>query len=504
MNGFGRGACSMRTDIEKELLIKATDSFERSVIIISPDYKIQSLNRASNLTGSDIRVGQSCYSALYDRDTPCENCLAREVLNTGKSAMRKGREGVMTSEKASCLYAYPVHDEDEITNLVLLDFPMSSMEKMVEQLHQSNGFLSNLIKSGVDAIISSDMAGKILIFNDAACDIFGYDVDEVIGKLDIRQLYPGDEAREVMRMLRSEEHDGKGTLRSYRVNILDKHGELIPINLSARVVYDGDREMATLGFFHDLRETLKMEAELEKTQVQLLQAEKMSSLGELAAGVAHQLNNPLGGITLYSQLILEDYDLLEDARKDMFRILEDAKRCSDIVKELLTFSRKTGNEMHPQNINKMLSDTLYLLENQTLFQNIEIQKSFDSELPLVPVDIQQIKHVFMNILLNAADAMGGQGKLSLFTRLEASNKQVVVIIKDTGPGIPEDVLLKIFDPFFTTKDQGKGTGLGLSLAYRIVQDHGGKLSAESRVGKGAEFIIELKLEPPGIGGVLSE
>lgn len=494
----------MRTDIEKDLLIEAIDSFERSVIIISPDYKILSFNKMNNRPESEVSIGTLCHKVLYKRDTPCDNCLAKEVIQTRQSAMRKGREGVISPEKGACLYAYPIFTDDEITSIALLDFPMSSMEKMVEQLHQSNGFLSNLIQSGVDAIIASDMTGKILIFNDAACDITGYDVNEVIGKRDIRQLYPDDGAREVMKMLRSEKSGGKGTVRSFRVNILDKQGESIPINLSARIVYDGDREMATLGFFHDLRDTLKMERELEKTQVQLLQAEKMSSLGELAAGVAHQLNNPLGGITLYSQLVLEDYDLPDGARKDLIRILEDAKRCSDIVKELLTFSRKTGNETHPQDINQILSNTLYLLENQTLFQNIKIHKNFEPDLPMVPVDIQKIKHVFMNIILNAADAMEHQGNLSLSTRLDASKKQVVVIIKDTGPGIPEDVLLKIFDPFFTTKDQGKGTGLGLSLAYRIVQDHGGKLSAESKVGEGAEFIIELMLEPPDHGGILDE
>ncbi len=306
-----------------------------------------------------------------------------------------------------------------------------------------------------------------------------------------------------MRMLRSDEYGEKGRLRSFRVNIQKKTGEPIPINLNAAIVYHGGREAATLGFFHDLRDTLKMEAELEKTQVQLLQAEKMSSLGELAAGVAHQLNNPLGGITLFTQLVMEEYDLPAGAKNDLKRIFRDAQRCSNIVKELLKFSRQTGNEMHPQDINHALLKTLFLVENQTLFQNIIIEKKFQESLPLVPVDIQKIKHVFMNIILNAADAMDGEGILSISTRLGPLKDRVVIKIKDTGTGISEENLLKIFDPFFTTKEQGKGTGLGLSLAYRIVEDHGGKINAESRIGCGTTFIIELLLYPPGMKGVTS-
>jgi two-component system NtrC family sensor kinase len=233
----------------------------------------------------------------------------------------------------------------------------------------------------------------------------------------------------------------------------------------------------------------------------LLQAEKMSSIGELAAGVAHQLNNPLGGITLFTQLMMEDYDLPEGAVKDLKRILKDAQRCSGIVKELLAFSRKTGNEMHLQDIKLILAQTLSLVENQALFQNITIDKDFPEEFPLVPVDIQKIKHVFMNIILNAADAMDGKGNLSLSCWIAPKKDRVFVEITDTGPGIPDEILLKIFDPFFTTKEQGKGTGLGLSLAYRIVEDHGGKIYAESTVGLGTAFIIELMLSPPGAGGL---
>ncbi|MCP4670651.1 MAG: PAS domain S-box protein [Desulfobacula sp.] len=368
---------------------------------------------------------------------------------------------------------------------------MTTLKNIEQELLQSYRFLDNLIKSAVDGIIAADMTGKILLFNDAASKISGYEVNEVVHKLNIQAIYPDHDAKKIMRMLRSDKYGKKGTLRSFRADIRKQTGETIPISLNASIVYDDDKEIATLGFFHDLRETLKIEEELEKTRIQLIQAEKMASVGKLAAGVAHQLNNPLGGITLFSQLLMEDYPLPDDAVNDLKRIIRDAQRCTDIVQELLTFSRQTTNEMHPQDINQLLQDTLILIEDQTIFQNIEILKNFQTSLPPVPVDIQQIKHVFMNIILNAADAMDGKGKLSLSTSLGDSKEKICITIRDTGHGIPEDTLLKIFDPFFTTKEQGKGTGLGLSMAYKIVENHGGKISAQSKKKQGTSFIIEL-------------
>ena len=226
----------------------------------------------------------------------------------------------------------------------------------------------------------------------------------------------------------------------------------------------------------------------------------MASIGELAAGVAHQLNNPLGGITLFTQLVMEEYTLPPGAVKGLNRILDNAKRCRSIVKELLTFARKTDNEIHPQDIKVILSQTLSLVEDQALFQNIAVHKDFDEPIPLVPVDVQKMKHVFMNIILNAADAMDGTGDLFLSCWVSPKKDKVFVEITDTGPGIPDDILLKIFDPFFTTKEPGKGTGLGLSLAYRIVEDHGGKIYVESTVGSGTAFVIELLLSPPDTRG----
>lgn len=485
--------------MEQDLLIKAIDSIKPSIIVISPEFKILSGNRDRTDPGSLIQ-GKLCYKALYNRKIPCYNCPAKEVLETGKSAIKKCHDEPCSPGRLSYLYSYPIFSNKKIISLVIMEFPVSTMEKMEKKLHQSDEFLNRLIKSAVDGVIASDMTGKILIFNDAACEIAGYEVDEVVGKKDIRDIYPNDGARQVMRMLRSDEYGEKGRLRSFRVNIQKKTGEFIPINLNAAIVYHDEKEAATLGFFHDLRDTLKMEAELEKTQVQLLQAEKMSSLGELAAGIAHQLNNPLGGITLFTKLVMEEYDLPVGAKNDLKRIFRDAQRCSNIVKELLKFSRQTGNEMHLQDINHALTKTLLLVEDQTLFQNITIEKDFQESLPFIPVDIQKIKHVFMNIILNAADAMDGEGVLSISTRLGPLKDRVMIKIRDTGTGIPEEILLKIFDPFFTTKEQGKGTGLGLSLAYRIVEDHGGKINAESQVGCGTTFNIELLLFPPDIKG----
>ncbi|MBW2370439.1 MAG: PAS domain S-box protein [Deltaproteobacteria bacterium] len=365
-----------------------------------------------------------------------------------------------------------------------------------EELQRSNAFFKNLIFSSVDAVIAADKTGKILIFNESAAEISGYSVDEILKGSDIRTIYPDDGAREVMRKLRSDDHGGKGKLKSYRTNLVRKDEEHIPISLNAAIVYEGEQEVATIGFFHDLRESIRMEKELEKTRVQLYQSEKMASLGKLAAGVAHQLNNPLGGITLFSKLVLEEYDLEKGAKEDIERILRDAERCRDTVKELLEFTRQTRYFMRPHDINKALDRTLFLLENQSLFQNIAIEKSLSETLPNLTADIQQVNHMLMNIILNAAQAMDGKGQLTLKTELMSDGETVSIEISDTGPGIAEAHLSHIFEPFFTTKEEGKGTGLGLSMVYGIVENHGGTITAKSKVGEGTTFIIKLPISGP--------
>jgi len=234
----------------------------------------------------------------------------------------------------------------------------------------------------------------------------------------------------------------------------------------------------------------KANRDLKETQAQLIQTEKLSSLGRLAAGVAHELNNPLTGIMTFSHLLLKTTKD-EASRNDLEIIVRETTRCREIIKGILDFSRETSPQPKIYNINDIITRTLSMLERQWLFHNIRLEKRLDKQLPEIWVDDNQIQQVIMNVALNAAEAMNGDGTLSVSSGLNERGDYVEVRIADTGTGILPEHLNKIFDPFFTTKDPQKGTGLGLSISYGIIQKHHGEIAVESEVGKGTTFIIKL-------------
>jgi two-component system NtrC family sensor kinase len=373
---------------------------------------------------------------------------------------------------------------------------ITERKKMVNEIRRSNEFLTKLIASSGDGIIAAEMKGNIIIFNQAAEDLLGYRAAEVMGKANIVDLYPPGGAKEIMRKLRSEEFGGAGKLTPQQFTLVSKFGEHIPIQLSASVVYDEQGgELASVGFFTDLRPRIKMEKELEETHLQLVNSEKMASLGKLAAGIAHEINNPLGGILIYSSLMMEELDEGDSRKQDLDKIVQEAARCKDIVKSLLEFSRQTEPKIEPVDINKAVTDGLFFLENQALFHNIEIFKNLDPLLPSVRGNASQLKQVFMNIIVNAAEAMPGGGILTITTAPSEDQKAVWIDFADTGEGISRENISRIFDPFFTTKELGKGTGLGLSTSYGIIDGHGGRIDVKSQMGKGTSFRIELPVEP---------
>lgn len=233
--------------------------------------------------------------------------------------------------------------------------------------------------------------------------------------------------------------------------------------------------------------------ELQQVQDQLIRAGKMAALGELAAGVAHEINNPLTGVLAFSSLMLKKTDDAHPWKRDLENIVQQTTRCRNIVRGLLDFARQRKPDKKERDIHALLDRTLTFVQNQARFQNIKIVKDFKPDLPMVSVDADQIQQVFMNILINAADAMGADGG-TLSIRTDFNNGIAEISIADTGCGMSKEHLSKLFTPFFTTKETGKGTGLGLAISYGIIQTHGGEIDVESAEGKGSTFRIKLPIE----------
>ncbi len=448
-----------------------------------------------------IDIAQDLYVNPEDRKTLQERIKRDGYLKDWEVEFKKKNGDKITV----LLTGYPIKDEKgKVVGYQGINLDISERKRIENELREANEFFMNLIESSVDGIIAADMKGDIFIFNKGAEALIGYTTEEVIGKIHITKIYPEGVAKEIMRKLRSPEYGGAGKFIPTQLNVINKFGEEIHVQLSAALIYNGKgQEIASVGIFTDLRPRIMMEKKLQETHLQLVSSEKMASLGKLAAGIAHEINNPLGGILIYSSLMMEDLPEEDPKRGDLARIVQEAGRCKEIVKSLLEFARQTEPKMEPTDINRAIHDGLFFLVNQALFHNIQIVKKFDSFLPFVRGNASQLKQVFMNIIVNAAEAMHGSGMLTITTVPAPNRKTVYIEFTDTGEGIPEDNLTRIFDPFFTTKEVGKGTGLGLATSYGIVEDHGGKISVRSKVGEGTTFTIELPIHQ-GTHAILEE
>jgi len=268
-------------------------------------------------------------------------------------------------------------------------------------------------------------------------------------------------------------------------------------DLTQRVKLTSKDEIGELAeAFNFMASSIKERDDLLKarTQQKIQESERLASLGQLAAGVAHEINNPLGAILIYSNLLLEESELHDPGIENLKKVVRETIRCKEIVKGLLDFARKTEPKKELTNINNILERVLSLVEKQALFQNIKITKKLHPHLPMTMIDITQIQQVFMNIILNAAEAMEGKGSLTIGTQLLKDGRSMEIRFTDTGCGIPQENMIKLFEPFFTTKEETKGIGLGLAISYGIIKNHGGNIEVKSQVEKGTTFIIKLPIE----------
>ena len=229
-------------------------------------------------------------------------------------------------------------------------------------------------------------------------------------------------------------------------------------------------------------------------QEKLIRSDRLAMIGQLAAGVAHEINNPLGSILLFTRLVMQQSIADGKMRDNLERIEKETKRCHSIVQSLLDFARQREPNIEPVDVNQLLDATLNFFARQHFFENIEIVRNYGIGFPPVQADQLQLQQVFMNIIINAVDAMEGKGLLTLDTAWNGAQGRVEISIADTGCGIPPENMDRIFDPFFTTKEVGRGTGLGLSVSYGIIQAHHGEISVSSAPAKGSRFTICLPIK----------
>jgi two-component system NtrC family sensor kinase len=339
-----------------------------------------------------------------------------------------------------------------------------------------------LFEEAHEAIVVASPDGTIVDMNSAALKLFGYDRSD-IGKISLEMLFQNaDDFRHFWEKIKKD-----GSVTNWEC-ILQKNQNQDKLV----VLISGSREEEYVERYVLWLRDITQRKILER---QLLNADKLASIGRLAAGIAHEINNPLGIILGYTQLLLRSELPDSERYEDLKTIEKHVRMCKNIVGDLLKFSRMSQTEKQIGDIHSVIEDVLSMLHHQFEGSRIVIERDFDSSVPEFSFDASKMKQVFINMLMNARDAIGDKGgRVFVRTRWRQDQDAVWIQIEDDGCGIPAEHLGKIFEPFFTTKPPGKGTGLGLAVSYGIVAEHGGDILVESTEGKGTVFTIILLLK----------
>ncbi len=353
-------------------------------------------------------------------------------------------------------------------------------EKRASELSLLKEFNESIVESVNVGLIAVDENGCITRCNSTFEDILGYSHEEAVGK-SVKEIFDDNFALNLENILGKSSWHLTEIRNAYKIQTTDINGESLILNLAiAPLRSNSNEQKGAIVVLENVTERVQLEESLQQT-------EKLSSIGLLAAGVAHEVNTPLTGVSSYTQMLLDMIPQDDPKHALLEKVQKQTERASNIAGNLLNFSR-TGNatEFGEIDINKLLDDTLQLLEPQMRKSNIEVVKEYTDIPPKIYGDAGKLQQVFTNLIINAKDAIFDVGKITLKTEYKDEN-EVIIEVSDTGVGIESENLNKIFDPFFTTKAVGSGTGLGMAVSYGIVQEHSGTIEAESEVGKGTNF-----------------
>lgn len=424
--------------------------------------------------------------------TLCEDCRnighRQKIENCRKCRVYKHLVGDEIQDLSEAFDVMALTVKNHINELV-------EREKTIVQ---QQGLLKTIMNVTPDFITLQGRDLSYQFASKAFCDYFDIKEEEILGKTDF-DIFPAEQADNNYH----EDRQILSTGRPFSKEIsLSRKDRQVWMHVLKVPVYDQEENI--IGLLLTARDITM----LKKYQEQLIQSQKMEDLGRLAGGVAHEINTPLGIILGYTQLLLEEVEN-QDWAEDLKTIEKQTKICRKIVADLLGFSRYSQSTTQPVDMNRSLEEVIKLVEHVLSLSHIRIFKSLDPNIPPLVGDQERLKQVWLNLINNAADAVGQDGIIYVKSKLCAHRQKIIISIADTGDGIEEEALSKIFDPFFTTKSVGLGTGLGLSVSFGIIKDHGGDVSAlspppveylpedfprSSSYGPGSVFIVELPLE----------
>ncbi|MBW2353910.1 MAG: PAS domain S-box protein [Deltaproteobacteria bacterium] len=494
-----------RKEEEKKYSQIILDSLPYRIMVVNLDMSIETVNQTFLKEFGVARegvLGRYCYEVRHGLEKPCgemghvchlldlDQIKEAKLVNTIREY--EGKDG---EKRFDVITIAPIFDEQgEIVNLLEASRDVTERIRLEREAEKSQIFFKSVIESAVDGIVVIDTKGRVLIFNEGMERLTGYSTKEIMEHGHVSSFYNIDVAKENMRKMRSDQHGPLGKLNPTSMSITTKEGKEVPVTLSASIIEIDGKEIGSVGVFTDMREILKMRKDLEDAHLQLVQSEKIASVGRMAAGVAHEINNPLAGALIYAELLKEELKDEPRYQEDIHEIINQTLRCKRIVAELLEFSRQSIGQTSSFSLEYLVNQCLNLLINQALFHNIRVITEIEPDIPDMVGDMGQLQQVFTNLFINAAHAMEEKGTLKVEAGFQEETSRFVIKVSDTGPGIPEELRSKIFDIFFTTKPVGKGTGLGLSITQNIIQLHGGTISFECPPSGGTTFTIELPLE----------
>ncbi|UCG83594.1 MAG: PAS domain S-box protein [Dehalococcoidia bacterium] len=472
-------ALQRREEYYRSLLENAMEG----IAVINRDGTLRSTSPSADyIIGreSQERIGANIFENIHPDDLPNIAGLFEKLLNTS---------GGTAQAEVRVRHEDGTYRTIEVIAKNLLDDPLvdgivANFRDITERKQAEESLLikDNAIEKSLTAIAITDIQGTITYVNEACLRLWRIAKrEDVVGQSFWALLKLDADAADMVALSMIERGQWRGELKFSR-----RDGEQIDVEVLTAMVYDTHgKAIQTITSFVDVTDRRKM-------QQQLLLSGRLAAVGELAAGVAHELNNPLAAVQAFAQYLAEKKDLDESVRCDVTTIFKESQRASKITGNLLSFARRHKPEKTMISINQVIEKCLELNSYRLITGNIEVLQELCSELPETMADFHQMEQVFVNIINNAEQAMteeNGRGKLIIKTEAVAHNIKVTFI--DDGPGISEEHLASIFDPFFTTKDVGEGTGLGLSISYGIIQEHNGHLYVESKPGQGSAFIVEL-------------